>query len=68
MLMAIDTLNPLAQKYGCDIAVQVRNLHEWMGTEGILFFLDFTKLIIILFLMSNLKRNLMLQASHGFSW
>lgn len=38
MLMAIDTLNPLAQKYECDIAVQVRNLHEWMGTEGILFF------------------------------
>lgn len=68
MFMAIDTLNPLAQKYECDIAVQVRNLHEWMGAEGILFFLDFTKLIIILFLMSNLKRNLMLQASHGFSW
>lgn len=67
MLMAIDTLIPLVQKYECDIAVKVRKLHEWMGTERILFFLDFTKLIIILFLMPNLKRNLMLQASHDFS-
>lgn len=57
MLMAIDTLIPLVQKYECDIVVKVRKLHEWMGTERILlFFLDFTKLIIILFLMPNLKK------------
>lgn len=56
--MAIDTLIPLVQKYECDIIVQVRSFHGWMGTEGILIFLDFTKLIIKLFLIPNLEKKL----------
>lgn len=65
MLMAIDTLNPLAQKYECDIAVQVRNLHEWMGTEGILFFFRFYK--INYNIIFNVKPKKKLDVA-GISW
>lgn len=44
MLMAIDTLISLVQKYECDIIVQVRSFHGWMGTEGILILFRFYKI------------------------
>lgn len=53
-----DTLIPLVQKYEYNNVVQVRRYPIWMETEGMLFFSDFTKLLMKLFLMTNIEKKL----------